>query len=177
MRKKLHFSLKIYSCINEQRSIFLLVWILAQKSLSVIEVYSNSNSIWEIFFYSGDHVHNKETMANGFGTLVVGRSPGDEDLAEPKQYGPCKECFVWVHLEQLTRHLRDCDFKPLNAKKEKPSELKRASQKMISCAIESSNIRTELDKHVENVLLSLSGDRIGEIIKKDELIIAFCRDR
>ena len=57
-------------------------------------------------------------------------------------------------------------FKPLNAKKEKPSELKRASQKMISCAIESSNIRTQLDKHVENVLLSLSGDRIGEIIQE-----------
>ena len=105
-------------------------------------------------------------------------APDDEDLATPKHYGPCKDCFSWLLLDQLDRHVdENCDYQPRNKKKEKLSALKRSSKKMITCTIDSSHMRTKLDGHVEDVLVSLSSDRIGEIIKKDELMIAFCRDR
>ena len=105
-------------------------------------------------------------------------APDDEEFAEAKHYGPCTDCFSWLLLDQLDRHVAEnCDYQPRNKKKEKLSALKRSSRKMIICTTESSHMRTKLDGHVENVLVSLSTDRIGEIIKNDQLIIAFCRDR
>ena len=132
----------------------------------------------KILVNKGDHTHNKQTVANGEGTLIIARSP-DESFAQPLHYGPCKFCWLWIRLDQLHRHQADdhCPFKPKDAPEEAPKDIRRASKKMVIAVVPTGQKQTKLDKHVESVLLGLQSDRIGTICQSDDLLLVFARNR
>ena len=77
------------------------------------EAKREKNILLEKLRKRGNHLHNQEVIKDGNGVIVVERRPS-EDV--PYQlYLICEFCVGYYHKTELSRHMRTCKLKPIDA--------------------------------------------------------------
>ena len=106
----------------------------------------------------GDHMHNIEVLKSGAGELVVGYRPTLDGVGQAEDYVPCPMCLLYLVKDDLWRH--KC---PLATGGKKPSA--RDAKLLLPNAEGSDN------EILTSIIATLRSDRIGRIIKSDQLIL------
>ena len=69
------------------------------------QVLSGNKNDMANFRKMGDNKHNQQVIEQGWGEIVLGRRPRDDNF-DVAEYGPCPSCHEWLRLKTMKDHMR-----------------------------------------------------------------------
>lgn len=120
---------------------------------------------FELLRNKGNYYHNIKVLNTSEGELILVRRPGDKDIFDQEDYGPCPYCLgffkrndLWKHTKYLC-HGKDCEETTISA-----GQIKLESDLLLDKGSGAS-------AYVKEVLATMKDDDITMIVKNDPLII------
>ncbi|VDI46116.1 Hypothetical predicted protein [Mytilus galloprovincialis] len=113
----------------------------------------------------GDNKHNKKVVEEGKGELILSRRPESNAVVfDSSQYGPCINCYEWLLFKNMKRHLEACTMQTVTMSRR---------QIVIMSQVEAGVLSTKPSNLMLNeVFPSMIIDKVSEVAKKDETIVA-----
>ena len=115
-----------------------------------------------------DHAHNKKMIDNGEGEILLARKDSKARVFDIKDYGPCPNCFYWLRLSFIKRHILFCIALSDGKCVQRLGELKVRSR--ILSGVVKSNASQLLKREVFPIM---KNDAIGVAAQSDDLIITY----
>ena len=112
----------------------------------------------------GNFAHNTEVLRKGEGTIVPYRRPNVE--TKSTSYVPCSDCLAFFLKQDLWKHAKTCSKrKHRKDEQTKPFQHRQASATLLPVC------STATSRFKNNILDTMSQDRITLVARQDQLII------